>query len=285
MDHQVFFLVLGSALCHAFWNFTARKAAGNLAVIWTGLLIACLFLFPFVLYVTIKTGISQTVSLKAFLCILATGLIHAVYFRLLSSGYKYGEISLVYPIARGSGIALTALLAFLLLKENFSITGLMGILFISLGILALSLFSDRTQHNARSILLALAIGVSIVAYSVIDKIGVSLVNPVIYIWAMFLIAALSLSPLLLNRLSGNPFRISKANKRSAFIIGIGSAVAYLMILFAYTHGQLGYIVAVRELAVVFGALAGIIFLKERFTFLKGLMIVMVVTGILLIKLG
>ena len=284
MTLSVFILVLISAISHATWNFAARKAAGNLVAIWLGLWFGCALILPGVIGIVVYKGLPETVSAQAIICTIATGLIHAVYFRLVATGYEHGEISLVYPIARGSGIALTAILASLLFKESFTLLGSIGIGLISAGIMTLSLAADR-KANAKVITLALAAGATIVAYSLVDKMGVRHVNPVVYIWSMFLIAAVFLTPFVVRRYRGKLGHLARQYLGYAVVIGVGSMGTYLMILFAFTRGPVGYIVAVRELAVVLGALAGIIFLKERFTIPKAIAICTIVVGIMCIKMS
>jgi drug/metabolite transporter (DMT)-like permease len=285
MTLYIFLLVLFSAFCHATWNFAARKAAGNLMAVWLGLWAGCAIILPGVIGIIIHDGVRETAKLQGIICIIATGLIHTVYFRLLAAGYEEGEISLVYPIARGSGIALTAILAGLLLKEQLTLLGSIGIGLVCLGIISLSTGTHKGADDAKAIRLALCIGASIVAYSLVDKIGVGYVNPVVYIWSMFLIAGIALTPLLIRRYRGIPWQVAKQYSGYAAVIGIGSVGTYLIILFAFTKGPVGYIVAVREFAVVLGALAGIILLKERFTMAKALAICAIVIGIISIKLA
>jgi len=298
MTPSVFIMVLISAVFHAAWNFSARKAAGNLVAMWLGLWIGCALVLPGVIGVFVYRGLPETVSAQAIVCIIATGLIHGVYFLLIATAYEHGEISLVYPIARGSGIALTAILATLFFEEYLALLGSIGIGLISAGIMTLSLAAGKTTQEkgplkANSnlpappgvISLALAAGGTIVAYSLIDKIGVGHVHPVVYIWSMFLLAAVFLTPFVVKRYRGKLWQTARQYIGYAVVIGAGSIGTYLMILFAFTMGPVGYIVAVRELAVVFGALAGMIFLKERFTIPKAIAISTIVIGIMCIKMS
>jgi uncharacterized membrane protein len=253
--------------------------------IWLGLWIGCAVMLPGAIGVIIHNGVRETARLQGISCIIATGLIHTVYFRLLAAAYEEGEISLVYPIARGSGIALTAILAGLLLKEQLTLVGSIGIGLVCLGIISLSTGAYKRADDTKAIRLALGIGASIVAYSLVDKTGVNYISPVVYIWSMFLIAGITLTPMLIRRYCGTLGKEARQNIGYALIIGIGSVGTYLMILFAFTRGPVNYIVAVREFAVVLGALAGVIFLKERLTMTKALAICVIVIGIIGIKLG
>jgi len=108
---------------------------------------------------------------------------------------------------------------------------------------------------------------------------------VIYLGGLFLIAGPLLTPFVLRRYRGTLGRTLREYRWHALIIGIGSAGAYLMILFAFTVGKVGYIVGVREVAVVIGALAGVILLNERFTFSRALAIVAIAIGAVFIKAG
>jgi uncharacterized membrane protein len=285
MTPSLFFLILFSSFCHAGWNFVARRAAGNLMAIWLGLWIGGLTLFPGVVLTGMLKGFADILKLTGILCTIATGLIHGIYFYLLAAGYRKGEISLVYPIARGSGIALTAILASVLLEERFSLLGSIGIGLVSAGIMSLSVSSRARQADTHTIITALGIGASIVAYSIVDKIGVYHVHPVPYIWAMFVLSAAVLTPAVLNGYTGNLLNEARRYAGSAAIIGVGSAGTYLMILFAFTMGPVGYIVAVREFSVVIGALGGIFFLHERFTVAKLFAVFVIFGGIVCIKLG
>ena len=285
MTAYVFFLVLLSAFSHAAWNFAARKAAGSLMALWLALWVGCAIIAPGALGVIVHNGLRETVSPPGVICMAATGLIHTVYFRLLAAGYEAGEISLVYPIARGSGIALTAILAALLLKEQLTLPGALGIGLICAGIISLGAGARTRGGDTKTMALALCIGASIGAYSLVDKTGVGYTHPVVYMWALLLIAGLGLTPVLIRRYRGEFWQAARRYWGYAVIIGVGATGTYLLILFAFTRGPVGYIVAVREFAVVLGALAGIVFLKERFTLVKALAICVIVIGIIGIKLG
>jgi len=284
MAQIIFLLVLAASVLHAIWNFFVRKTSGNIVVLWFGLWIGCLFLAPVVIIRISLLDLTDGPIIMAVVYTIATGLIHAVYFLLLTRAYSLGEISLVYPVARGSGVALTALAAWIVLQENFSIMGVAGIIFICLGIFFISGSAGSKLRNYKPILMAVGIGVTIVAYSIVDKIGVEYVDPPIYIWLMFFLSALFLAPYILTY-HHQLIREFSSNWLYATIIGIGSISTYLMILIAFQRGPVGYIVAIREVAVVVGALLGILLLKERVTFLKLLAIGIIIGGSILIRFG
>jgi uncharacterized membrane protein len=283
MTLGVFLLALTAAVCHAGWNFVARKVSGNLVVVWLAILTGCLLLLPVALSILLYYGVTHSVSLPAFGYMMATGVIHAIYFSLLSLAYKKGEITRIYPIARGSGVGGTAICARLFLNEDISFMGSIGIGLIFMGVVAMGGPAFRRGRDFRQIKLALCVGGSIITYSLIDKIGVSKVNPVLYIWAMFFIAAMVLWPLILWRHWGTILKTGKTYMRDILAIGAGSIGTYLMILFAFTLGLVSYVVAIREFAVVIGALLGVVFLKERLTVSKVLAIFTITVGLVCIK--
>ena len=256
-----------------------------MVALWLGLWLGFGLISPIAIGVVVYEGLLETVRQQAIICMVATGLIHAVYFRLLAAAYEHGEISLVYPIARGSGIALTAVLAVLFLKESFGVAGAIGVGLIAVSIPSLCLTSQRKGMHTRAVALALGTGGSIVVYSLVDKIGVGYISPVVYIWSMFLIAAVALTPFVMWRYRGTVRQIAKQYIGYALIIGVGSLGSYLMILFAFTTQPVGYVVAVRESAIIWGSLAGIVFLKERFTIVKIAVTCLIVIGIICIKMS
>lgn len=288
MPTDLFFFVLLSAVLHATWNFVARRSSGNITVFWWSLWISCLLLLPFVAGVASEMGAAGFLAMleAGWPYVLATGIIHTFYFLFLARAYEYGEISLVYPIARGSGIGLTGFLGWLLLGEELTPMGVAGIGLICLGILSMGASVLRhTKAANRGFASALAVGATIVSYSLVDKVGVSIVHPVVYIFGMFLLSAVFASPFVAARSPDLRRRRFAEIWRPAAFIGVGSTAAYLMILFAMTVGQVGYIVALREFAVVLGAVLGFVFLKERITPLKVGSVLMIVAGLVFIKFG
>ena len=275
--------MVAAAFFHALWNFSARKVTGNLVIIWLALFTGCLFLLPGIVVLASLGKIHLWLPSSAVGYVIATGIIHGIYFGLLSRTYEKGEISVVYPILRGSGIVLTAIVAWLILKEEISPVGLTGICLVFSGILLMGIPFLRRGGEVDQYRLALCVGVSIAAYSLVDKVGVSKMTPILYIWFMFLIAAAVLWPTVMKRYSGEVFHTAKSNIGHIMLIGIGSIGTYLMILFALQLAPVSYIVAAREFSVVIGALLGVTFLKERMTILKATAIICITLGLFFIK--
>ncbi len=273
-----FLLVILAAALHALWNFAAKKASGNLSVIWVGLVLATIAIIPLLFFLSPE----QIFVTKAWPFILATGIIHAVYFFAVAKAYEHGDISVVYPIARGSGIAGTAMIACLLLQEKISSAGIVGILLISLGILLLGLTNIQQK---RGIFFSLLVAATIIGYSIVDKLGVGIIHPLSYIFGMVLLTTIFLAPYMLINKRQELLLAMKNMKKYSLIIGLGSGGTYLIILFVFQMAPVSYVVAARELAVAIGALLGFIFLKEQFSAQKLLGIMGILIGMILIRMA
>ncbi len=281
MPLQAFILVLISTVMHAAWNFAVRKASGSLAVLWVGKWFAVALCLPAFCYFPL--GADAVAAAWPFIA--ATGLAHTVYFLMLAKAYEEGEISVVYPLARGTGVGGTALAAWILIDEQLTMPGVVGIVTVVLGIILLGVADLRTPKNRRSLAYALCVGVTIAVYSVVDKQGVSHIHPVHYVFSLFLIPAVLLSPYVLLRHRPSVVRTWCGLKRYALWAGPGSMATYLLVLFAMRLGKVSYILAVREFSVVIGAALGVLFLGERFGWHKATGIAAIVLGLALVKLG
>ena len=281
MSLIVFLLIICSAFFHALWNFAAKKASGNFQVLYLSLLIASVLFLPLLF----TLSLSDIFNVRAFPYVLATGSIHAVYFFALAKAYEHGDISSAYPVARGTGVAGTAVLAYLGLNEAITIFGLFGIVSISLGTLFVGWKHSRQKGFLKGLLFALLVGATIVGYSIVDKLGVGIMNPVAYIFGLWIIATLWLTPYVFMYKRRELALAWRDYRKHIFIIGIGSLVTYLLILFIYRIAQVSYVVALRELAVAFGAVLGFVFLGEKPTGLKIAGITLIVLGMMAIKMA
>ncbi len=279
MELRTFGIVIVASALHAAWNLAARKVEGNAVVIWLTVGVAGLLTLPFAVPLAWSEGLSSS----TLLFVLATGIIHAVYFGLLAHAYEHGEISIVYPVARGTGVVGTPLLAYVVIKEEVSLVGSLGIIVILLGIVMLAMSQWALHKRYHSFVVALLVGSTIVAYSVLDKVAVEQINPIIYACGMFGLTAIFLTPYALARHAGEVRAIWRSSKRFIFSIGPASLVTYLLILSAFRIGKVSYIVAAREFSVVLGAILGFSLLGEKLTFRKGVGIAAITLGVLVMK--
>jgi len=281
MTLTAFILVISAACFHALWNLVAKRLSGNLGAFWLGLCFISLMLAPFALFAA-----PQGFNSAGLPYIAATGFFHALYFGSLGAAYRHGEISVVYPLARGSSVAGTAVMAPLLLGERVSALGALGIGLVCLGILALGLWElFKQQAHFSSILPALLVGATTTAYSIVDKRGVGYISPVIYIAGLSTCAALLLAPYVLLKCREQYRRAWRESKLACLAIGLGSMGTYLVILFAFQFANASYVVAVREFSIVVVALLGTLVLRESISLPRGCSILVILIGVLLVKMS
>jgi uncharacterized membrane protein len=279
MTLPAFLLVVVAAVLHACWNLAAKRASGNIGVFWLGLCLASTLLLPAVWL----SGLPVEPAGMPY--IVATALIHTAYFSLLAASYRHGEISVVYPLARGSGVAGTALIAAIFLDEPVSVTGTIGILSVTAGILFLGLRELVSQGTPHSCILALLVGVTIVGYSVVDKLGVGLLHPLVYITGLVTGAALFLTPYVLLRYKDECRAAWARHKGLSAWVGLGVVATYLLVLFAFQMGSVSYVVAVRELSIVVVAILSVTVLREPLTLPRCLSTTAILVGVVLVKLA
>jgi drug/metabolite transporter (DMT)-like permease len=280
MTTIAFGLILVAALSHAGWNYCAKRVSGNLSVIWLGNWFASLLCLPFTIYFVSISGLSLQ-DLR-FLALVA--LIHTLYFYYVHRVYLRGEISTVYPLARGIGVGGTALLAAFVMEEPLSPLGILGIACVCGGALTLGLKNWRLREGREILFSCVGLGGTIVGYTLTDKLGVQVIHPVIYVFAIYFLPSVYLSPLILLSARRHEMRQAWGNlKRYAVLVGVGSMATYLLILFTLTLSRASYVAAVREVSVAFGAILGITLLGERFSIRRGLGIAVILFGLICIR--
>jgi drug/metabolite transporter (DMT)-like permease len=281
MNTAVFILVLLSALVHAVLNFFIKKVSGNFTLYWYGLALINIFIFAYSLC-TFDVG---TLTKNNIIILVLSAVVNAVYFIVVSYSYVLEDISVVYPIARGTGVVGAALFSFFLLRETISPLTLLGIIITVAGILLIGFGKTNISHNIKPYLLAVCTGVLILAYTIIDKIAVRSIDPVFYSSTITLLAIIPLSGIAHKTGFKNTVSMVKKHFKEVVIIGIGAAGGFLLILYAMRSEQASYIIPVREVSVVFAALLGFIFLKEKATPLKLSGIICITAGLILVKAG
>ena len=253
-------LVLGAAAIHATWNALAKGARDPMAMLWWAGVLSSLLLAPAALYVLSREGLAPS----AVPFVVATVILHSVYFFVLGRAYQTGDFSQVYPMARGLGVALVPAGAFFLFDERLSGLGILGVALILAGIFALHWRRGAWSEDAffkPGTGWAVATGLCIASYSLVDKAGVSHINPLPYLWAMMMGSCISLLPAVLAR-RGSLAREWRENRLAVLLSGVLSPGGYLLVLFAFRLSKAGYVVAGREVSIVISALIGSLLFKE-----------------------
>ena len=180
MSSFVFFLVILAAVAHASWNFLSKKISGNLPVFWLGSMCINMILLPFTIVIIARNGFNWQGAIP----ILTSATFHCFYYITLFNSYKFGDISAAYPISRGTGVALTALVAVFVLHDYVSAIGWAGILLIVSGILTVGLSNTMTKEDITSCLFAFLTGITIAGYSLADSRSAGFNHPIVCINVM-----------------------------------------------------------------------------------------------------
>lgn len=281
MSSLVFFLVMLAAVTHASWNFFSKKISGDLTSFWIGSMCVDLVLLPITIYIISKQGFNFTGAIP----ILISAIAHSVYYFTLFSSYKFGDISAVYPIARGSGIAITTLIAICFLQDEISNRGLMGIALIISGVLLIGFSGKLTKSSIKGYGFALLTGLTTAAYSLADSRGAGMNHPIVCINVMSITSLIVIMPFVFRHGIQQTLEKSRDKIKYAPIIGLGSLGTYLIIMFAFSlSDQASCIVALRECSVIIGSILGFVILKEKPTPKKILGIILITCGLILIKM-
>lgn len=253
-------LILSSALLHAVVN-TLIKISGDGLITRGGMnAVACIVAAPFLLAV-------PPPGPDLWPLLVLSVMIHALYPFFLVQAYRTGDLSSVFPLARGSAPLLVALFTVIALEQRPSTVSLIGIVLVSLSVASFAFARGLTpsKTHARSMALAFATGLIIAVYTVVDAAGLRLAStPFAYIVWLFVLdgAFVSLLVVLARRRAVLPF--IAGHWRATLAAGILGVLTYGLALLALAMGPVADIAALRETSIVFAALLGTYVLGEPF---------------------
>jgi drug/metabolite transporter (DMT)-like permease len=258
-------LLLVAAVAHATWNYLAKGATGSVAFTFAFTVLAQVIYLPVAIVAFAITR--PSLGPEVWLFVGVSGLLNVVYFILLIEGYQTGDLSLVYPLARGTGPALAVAGAIVFFGERPSPIALAGAALVIIGIVAMSMSPDAlTAPGApRAVGFALVTGVCIATYTLWDNHGVTLITPVLYNYGLDASRALLLAPVVLTTADGRASvgAVFRDQRRALIGIAVLSPGAYILVLAALTLAPVSYVAPAREISILFGALLGLRLLGER----------------------
>lgn len=278
MGLDVAALVLVAAALHATWN-TFIKVSGD-SLVTSAVIMAtgsslCALALPWV----------PPPAPESWPFLLASVAIHNVYFGLLVLAYRFGDLSQVYPIARGTSPAIVAVFSGVVIGETLAWVQLAGALLVALGIGSLAgVGSDRRHVDERGVLYAFLCGLSIGAFALVDAVGVRKSGGVFsfILWLTALECLPIVAFTLVRRWGRVRAAIAESGPRAAFG-GVLAASAYATILWAYDNAPVAPVAALRETSVVMAALIGALRLGEPFGIRRVIAAVVVVCGVALLN--
>ena len=269
MHPSAILLVLVSAAMHAFRNFFNKKAMDKQAFVWWYEVLGIIFFTPLFLFTLLHEGTNTHISISF---IFLSGFVHFIYWYFLTKALEKGDLSLIYPIMRSSP-ALVLIFSIIILGENVSALGVAGILLVAIGVYIINMeslvFSElfrpfRAVTRDRAIQFAFLTLFSVAGYTLVDKLAVSQMHPVVFAYIYPWIS--------LSLFSGYIFKVKtsdvlkkewKTHKGSILICGVLSIFGYFLILVAFTMERMSYVAGLRQLSIVFAVLLGGQILKEK----------------------
>jgi drug/metabolite transporter (DMT)-like permease len=280
METFVFLAVLFAAACHAGWNALIKVGLDPLStttLISVGSGLVALVLAPL-------TGVPAG---AAWPWLIASVLIHLVYFASLIESYRTGDLGQVYPIARGSAPLMTATATSIFIGETLSAPGWTGIVALVAGVLLLSARGGRqlAEIDRRAIGFALFTALTICAYSVVDGIGARLsTNPNAYSVWLFVGIAIVMVPYALYRDGRDVIPAMQNFWMRGFAGGALQVLSYGIAIWAMTVAPIAIVATLRETSVLFGAAIAVVILKEPLQAVRIVAACLIVCGLILIRL-
>jgi drug/metabolite transporter (DMT)-like permease len=259
-------LVIAAAFIHAYWNLLVKRAEGGPAFVWLFSLATAVLYAPAILVLVLIEPLNYGWREWAF--VFTSGILHLMYAVTLNRGYSVGDLSVVYPVARGTGPLISTLGAILLLGERPSALGAVGIIFIVAGIFFVAggwapRVYKASDRAAKGLLYGILTGLCIASYTVNDAYAVKvlLVSPIMidYFGNLVRLACLT-PPTLRNRAAlRDEWR---RNLKLAAAVGALMPLSYILSLFAMRLAPVSYVAPARELSMLVGAYFGARLLRE-----------------------
>jgi drug/metabolite transporter (DMT)-like permease len=254
-------IVLIAALCHSTWNLLLKTEPRRLHVQSSALVVGVLLASPVLFFYPLTT-----VSRDAWVLIVLSALFETAYVFSLTAAYGAGDLSLVYPVARGTAPLVVTPLAVALLGENLSRPGMAGIVLVVAGIWMSHLGAAASapgQASRRALVLAVFTGCMTAGYSLTNKPGVTLVPVPLYAFLVFVMNVVMIHVAL--ALTGRRPWLLRRDLPWARTVAVGLLMmaAYLGVLLAMTKAPVAYVVAAREVSIPLAAMLGWLVLGER----------------------
>jgi len=286
MSLQAFALILLAGVIHAGWNIVAKKAGGDARFAFFSSALLLLIWAPLAWWAG-REVVPQW-GRAEWALVAVSGVLHLLYYITLLRGYRKADLTVVYPLARGSGPLLSSLVAITLLGESISQLGLLGIGGVVLGVFFIAggpaLFRRRKDAEARQrlrkgLVYGLLTGMFIASYTVVDGYGVRvlLMSPILIDYLGTVLRVVVLLPVVLRNLP-EARTLWAVQWRCAALVALISPVAYVLVLYAMQTAPLSHVAPAREISMLFAALMGGHLLNEGDRTVR-------ICGALLIALG
>ena len=289
MNSLAIILILSAAVVHAFWNLLAKKAGGGVVFIWLFASLSAVIYAPISFYILWK--VRPQIGLTGLTFIFVSALLHLLYFFVLQRGYSKGDLSLVYPLARGTGPMLSTCAAIAFFGERPGTIAIMGAALVIVSVFYFSggtkLFGKKDETTAGwAMRYGIVCGVVIAAYTLWDKQAVAalLIPPVILDWASSITRMLVLAPYAIKRWDEVKHQW-RLNLKLAIGVAIFNPLSYILVLTALVFTPVSYVAPAREISILFGTLMGTQILAEGHSKRRIISACIMIIGVIGLSLG
>lgn len=281
MSASVIMIVLCAALLHATWNFLVKRSADP----YQGMSSVVLGHIPFGL---VALFFVPAVPSSALMYIASGAVLHTGYQLFLLNSYRFGDLSLVYPMARGGAPFIVALVSVLFLGVSYDRFEIAALVVIGVGIVSLAFTGGRSggKNSSVSSILAIFTCCFIAAYSLVDGLGAREAGTSLGYYSWVTIINGVIFGAVMGRL--RPGVVGEVFTRCLPITLLGggaSFLAYALVVWAFTQAPIALVTSLRETSIIFALFIGVFVLKERINYLKGIAVLLTLTGIGLLRLG
>lgn len=280
MDLTVFLAVLTAAALHASWNAMVKHSGDK----FTSVTAVVVGHSPLAL---VALTFVPSPAPQSWPYILAGMTLHVFYQLFLLFSYRIGDLTQVYPIARGSAPMIVAAVSVAILGVELSSAETVAVLMIGIGIMSLVLTRGADGlHNPKAAMLALTTGCFIAGYSLVDGLGARLAGTAVGFYSWLTIGnTIVFSTIMSIARPGVLRRVAGEGRWIALIGGSASYAAFAIVIWAFTQAPIALVTALRETSIIFALLIGVGFLKERLSLIKVASTALTISGAILLKVS
>ena len=293
MSLHAFALILLAGIIHAGWNIAAKKVGGDSRFAFFTSFLLIIVWAPLAWWV--GRDVVPHWGLEAWVLVAVSGVLHMAYYVILLRGYRKADLTVVYPLARGTGPLISSLFAIMVLGEEISQLGMFGVLGVVVGVFFIaggpSLFQRRSDAAARlrlhqGLFYGVLTGVFIAGYTVVDGYGVKvmLLSPILIDYLGSCLRVVLLSPVIVRNVR-EAKNLWLQQWRWAFFVAVVSPVAYVLVLFAMQDAPISHVAPAREVSMLFAALIGGHLLREGDRWVRIGGAVLIALGVTALGLG
>jgi drug/metabolite transporter (DMT)-like permease len=279
-------LVAIAAVCHASWNLITKRTGGGIAFLWLFGIAATILLLPIAWFEIVR--MDRALDRDDLIAVFGSGFIHIFYFSLLQGGYRTGDLSVVYPVARGLGPFLAAIASIAFLGDRPGVIAIVGGIALLAGVVGMSGLAINRIKLDQSVVLGLLTGVSIACYTLWDRRSVATLDlpPVFYYWASTAAYTGFITPVVL-RTAANSLNMDfvRDHWRPAAAVALLSAASYSLVLTAMTMAPLSYVATLREASILVATIFGVKFLGESMSRRRAIAAGCIICGVIGLALG